>query len=112
MELGSVVLALIAGLLLGLAVARRRSAPEPIAHSVPGPPAPRAQAELVPITRHLPTFADVGGMDEIKDELRNTIGLLLTHTKEAEQYRISWNGLLLHGPPGTGKSFFARAVAG
>jgi transitional endoplasmic reticulum ATPase len=60
----------------------------------------------------LPSFADVGGMDVLKNELRDTLGLVLAHAGEAERYRITWNGILLHGPPGAGKTYVARATAG
>jgi cell division protease FtsH len=58
------------------------------------------------------TFADVAGVDEAKEELREVIGFL---KNPAEYGRLGGRipkGVLLVGPPGTGKTLLARAVAG
>lgn len=60
----------------------------------------------------LPSFADVGGMAEVKREIAETIGTVLAYGPEASAYRLRFNGLLLYGRPGTGKTFIARAAAG
>jgi SpoVK/Ycf46/Vps4 family AAA+-type ATPase len=90
----------------------------------PVPPAPAARVATASragsqagVTRvrapgGLPTFADVGGMEQLKAEVADTFGLLLAFAGEADAYRIAFNGVLLHGPPGVGKTFIARATAG
>ncbi len=70
-----------------------------------------AHAEVT-AAEDLPTFADIGGMDDLKAHLRDTIGLLRARPDDAEAYGLRYGGLLLHGPPGTGKSHMARCLAG
>jgi len=57
-------------------------------------------------------FADVAGIDEIRDDVAE-ISDVLSHP---EAYRALGatmpKGIILHGPPGTGKTLLARAVAG
>jgi len=60
----------------------------------------------------LPTFADVGGMEPLKTQLRDAIGLVLADPQGAARLRIRLGGILLYGPPGNGKTFVARAAAG
>jgi transitional endoplasmic reticulum ATPase len=80
--------------------------------SQPSPVVDESPAFAVQSPAELPTFADVGGMQALKAELKDTFGLMLAFAGEARAYRLRWNGLLLHGPPGVGKSFIARAAAG
>lgn len=58
------------------------------------------------------TFADVAGVDEAKDELREIIEFLKTPDKFTKLGGKIPKGILLVGPPGTGKTLLARAVAG
>jgi transitional endoplasmic reticulum ATPase len=57
-------------------------------------------------------FSDVGGMDSLKAEVRRIVELIHIHREQAQQYGIVRNGILLHGPPGCGKTFFTQAMAG
>ena len=58
------------------------------------------------------TFADVAGIDEAKQELKEVVDFL----KEPEKFRKIGakipKGVLLLGEPGTGKTLLAKAVAG
>jgi cell division protease FtsH len=58
------------------------------------------------------TFADVAGVDEAKEELREVIEFLKTPEKFTKLGGKIPKGILLVGPPGTGKTLLARAVAG
>ncbi|MFN5731299.1 MAG: ATP-dependent zinc metalloprotease FtsH [Planctomyces sp.] len=58
------------------------------------------------------TFADVAGIDEAVEELKEVVEFLKTPQKyQALGGRIP-RGVLLVGPPGTGKTMLAKAVAG
>ena len=57
-------------------------------------------------------FADVAGVEEAKDELREVIEFLKTPEKFTRLGGKIPKGILLVGPPGTGKTLLARAVAG
>jgi cell division protease FtsH len=58
------------------------------------------------------TFADVAGVDEAKDELREVVDFLKNPSVHSRLGARMPKGVLLVGPPGTGKTLLARAVAG
>ncbi|HZT76061.1 MAG TPA: ATP-dependent zinc metalloprotease FtsH [Vicinamibacterales bacterium] len=58
------------------------------------------------------TFADVAGIDEATEELREIVEFLKHPTKYTDLGGRIPKGVLLLGPPGTGKTLLARAVAG
>jgi cell division protease FtsH len=67
--------------------------------------------EADPESMHV-TFADVAGVDEAKEEVKEIVDFL----REPERFaaiggRIP-KGVLLVGPPGTGKTLLARSIAG
>lgn len=58
------------------------------------------------------TYADVGGLDMQKQEIREAVELPLTQADLYEQIGIDPpRGVLLYGPPGTGKTMLVKAVA-
>jgi len=58
------------------------------------------------------TFADVAGVDEAKQELVEVIEFLKTPGRFTEIGGRIPKGILLVGPPGSGKTLLAKAVAG
>ena len=59
------------------------------------------------------TFADVGGMEELKEEIRLKITYPLQFPDLYKAYgRKTGGGILIYGPPGCGKTLILRAVAG
>jgi cell division protease FtsH len=58
------------------------------------------------------TFADVAGIDEATEELREIVDFLKNPKKSTDLGGRIPKGVLLVGPPGTGKTLLARATAG
>jgi transitional endoplasmic reticulum ATPase len=58
------------------------------------------------------TWEDVGGLDDTKERLRETIQWPLEYPEVFQQLDMeAAKGVMLYGPPGTGKTLLAKAVA-
>jgi transitional endoplasmic reticulum ATPase len=72
---------------------------------------PSAMRE-VQIQRPNVRWEDIGGLEEVKEELAEAIEWPLKHGELFEQADVRPpKGILLYGPPGTGKTMIAKAVA-
>jgi len=58
------------------------------------------------------SFKDVAGLEEIKEELQETIDFINNPNKYKKMGAKIPKGILFYGPPGTGKTLLAKAVAG
>ena len=72
----------------------------------------KARARLISEKHNKITFADVAGVDEAKEELREIIEFLKDPQRFQKLGGKIPKGVLLVGPPGTGKTLLAKAIAG
>ncbi|MGE5578443.1 MAG: ATP-dependent zinc metalloprotease FtsH [Bacillota bacterium] len=72
----------------------------------------RSRARLQSDIHEKVTFQDVAGLEEAKEELQEIVDFLKHSRKYVEMGARIPKGVLLFGPPGTGKTYIARAVAG
>jgi len=68
---------------------------------------------LVAPPREKVTFAEVGGLEDVKEQIRRRIVLPFQKPSLFQRFKKRvGGGILLYGPPGCGKTLLARATAG
>ena len=71
---------------------------------------PSSKQQVLPKVPGL-RFADVGGLEDEKQQIRDLVESRMQPGKYTK-YGVVRNGILLYGPPGSGKTFLAEATAG
>lgn len=72
----------------------------------------KSKAKMLKENESKVTFADVAGLDEEKEELSEIVDFLRDPTKYKSLGARIPKGVLMVGPPGTGKTYITKAVAG
>ena len=72
----------------------------------------KSKARLHKDKKNEVTFTDVAGLEEEKEELQEIVDFLKSPKKYSDIGARIPKGVLLVGPPGTGKTYLSRAVAG
>ncbi|MEQ1865770.1 MAG: ATP-binding protein [Micropepsaceae bacterium] len=81
----------------------------PQLHSISGSKKPNDEK---PSARPRVTFADIGGLEDVKAQIRRKIILPFEKKSLFDRFRKrAGGGVLLYGPPGCGKTLLARATA-
>ena len=102
-------------ILSGEEVAERPGKPQGQRPEQKPEPTPDTGKEACEVRQNAPGkggFADVAGMEKLKEDLARRVIWILRDKEKAAKYRLTPpNGLLLYGPPGCGKTFFAQKFA-
>ena len=72
----------------------------------------KSKARMLTDDRKKVTFSDVAGIDEVKEEVQETVEFLKDPRKFQKLGGRIPKGVLVVGPPGTGKTLLAKAIAG